>query len=97
MLRLLAAAGLPEPKRQVDLDDRRWLGRVDFLYEDQRLVIEVDGGWWHEGPLEVRHDKLRTAGLVAAGFRVLPVTEDLVKRRPDEVVRLVRDALRRAA
>ena len=61
VLRLLAAAGLPEPKRQVDLGDRRWLGRVDFLYEEQRLVIEVDGGWWHEGPLEVRYDKLRTA------------------------------------
>lgn len=97
VLRLLASAGLPEPRRQVDLGGHEWIGRVDFLYEEQRLVIEVDGAWCHEGALEVRRDKRRTAALVAAGFRVLPLAEDLIRNAPAEVVRLVRDALRGAA
>ena len=97
LLRILSGAGLPEPRRQVDLGGDAWVGRVDFLYTEQRLVLEVDGAWCHEGPLEVRRDKHRTAALVAAGFRVLPLAEDLVRNSPDEVARLVRDALRQAA
>jgi very-short-patch-repair endonuclease len=95
-LRLLRLAGLPEPRRQVDLGAGDWVGRVDFLYDDVRLVIEVDGGWHHEGALDIRRDKPRSAALVAAGFRVLPVAEDLLRRDPAEVVRLVSDARRRA-
>lgn len=93
VLRILAGAGLPEPRRQVDLGGDEWVGRVDFLYPDQRLVLEVDGAWCHEGALEVRRDKRRTAALAAAGYRVLPLAEDLVRNSPHEVVRLVRHAL----
>ena len=50
VLRALTAAGLPEPRRQVDLGGDGWAGRVDFLYDDVRLVLEVDGGWCHESP-----------------------------------------------
>ena len=97
VLRLLLAAGLPEPRRQVDLGGHDWEACVDFLYEDARLVVEIDGGWCHETPADVRRDKRRTAALAAAGFRVLPISEDLIRRSPDEVVRLVREARRRAA
>ena len=95
-LRILRAAGLPEPRRQVDVGAGEWIGRVDFLYDDVRLVIEVDGAWHHEGALEVRRDKRRAAALAAAGFRVLPLSEDLVRRAPDEVARLVTEARWRA-
>lgn len=33
-LRLLLNAGLPQPRRQVDLGTDDWAGRVDFLYND---------------------------------------------------------------
>ncbi len=37
-LRMIKGAGLPEPRRQVDVGAERWIGRVDFLYDDVRLV-----------------------------------------------------------
>lgn len=97
LLRTLAGAGLPRPRRQVDLGAGEWVGRVDFFYDDVCLVIEVDGAWHHEEALDVRRDKRRTAALTAAGFRVLPLSEDLIRHAPDEVVRLVREARRRAS
>lgn len=96
-LRMLLEAGLAEPRRQVDVGGEEWIGRVDFLYDDVRLVIEVDGSWHHDGALAVRRDKIRDAALVAAGFRVLRLPEVLIRTSPDEVVRLVRDARRKAA
>lgn len=95
VVRILLAAGLPEPRRQVDLGGEHWEGRVDLVYDDVHLVVEVDGDAWHGTPWDVRRDKRRTASLVAAGFRVLPVSEDLIRNAPDELVRLVREARRR--
>ena len=66
VLRLLKRAGLPEPRRQVDLGGRAWAGRVDFLYDDVRLVVEVNGNWHHASVLDVERDQRRTAALVAA-------------------------------
>jgi hypothetical protein len=95
-LRLLTRAGMPPPRRQVDLGGADWAGRVDFVYDDARLVLEVNGKH-HDDPLQRRRDDRRTAGLVAAGFRVLPLPEELVRRSPDEVVHLVRQALQAIA
>lgn len=95
LLRALLDAGLPEPRRQVALGDGSQAGQVDFYYEDAGLVIEVDGGWCHETPADVRRDKRRTAELVAAGFRVLSLSEDLIRADPAEAARLVADARRR--
>jgi very-short-patch-repair endonuclease len=96
-LRVLRDVGLPEPRRQVDVGADSWIGRVDFLYEDVRLVIEVNGGWAHTSSMDVERDHHRTARLVAAGYTVLPVPEQLIRERPAEVGRLVREARRRAA
>ena len=70
---------------------------MDFLYDDARLVIEVNGDWHHTGRLAVQRDQERTAHLVAAGYRVLPLAEQLVRTAPDRVLLLVREARRRAA
>ena len=42
--------------------------RVDFCFDDQRLVIEVDGHKWHPDP---RLDRARDNALTALGWRVL--------------------------
>ncbi len=96
-LRVLREAGLPEPRRQVDLGAECWLGRVDFLYDDVRLVVEVNGTWAHTTSMDVERDQHRTARLVAAGYSVLPLPQQLIRDGPEEVVRLVREARRRAA
>ena len=92
VLRLLEDGGLPEPRRQVDLGGGAWAARVDFLYDDVGLVVEVNGAWSHTSPLDVERDQRRTARLVAAGYAVLPITEAQVRDRPAEVVLLVREA-----
>lgn len=46
----------------------RRIHRVDFVYEDQRLIVEVDGSRWHA---DRRRDQRIDNALVAAGWRVL--------------------------
>ena len=96
-LRLLKDAGLPEPRSQIDVGAERWAARVDFLYDDVRLVIEVNGTWCHTSAPDVEQDQRRTGRLVAAGYTVLPIPEHMVTQAPDEVVSLVRRARLRAA
>jgi len=91
-LALLMAAGLPEARRQVQLGAQRSEGRVDFYYDDVRLVIEVNGNWSHSTSMDVEEDQHRTARLVAAGYTVLPVPERLIFSAPREVATLVREA-----
>ncbi|MGH9177304.1 MAG: DUF559 domain-containing protein [Acidimicrobiales bacterium] len=96
-LAILRAAGLPEPRRQVNVGGEDWVGRVDFVDDDARLVLEINSDRYHGGVLERRRDDRRTAALVAAGYRVLPLSEDLIENSPDEVLRLVVLARRSAS
>jgi very-short-patch-repair endonuclease len=96
-LSILRAAGLPEPRRQVNLGGEAWAGRVDFVDDAARLVLEINSARYHDGPLERRRDDRRTAALVAAGYRVLPLSEDLIVNTPDEMLRLVVQARRTAS
>lgn len=68
---LVAAGGLPEPEKQVVISDERgFIGTVDFLWRDVKLVVEVDSSW-HDGPLDREVDEERDRRLVAAGYVVL--------------------------
>ncbi len=96
-LGVLIGAGLPVPVCQVDLGDDAWVGRVDFLYRDVRLVIEVDGETFHTSQLDRAADARRDAALGAAGFRVLRVTEADLRERPDQVLARVSAARRAVA
>lgn len=67
---LVHAAGLPEPEKQVALSDvRGFIGVVDFLWREARLVVEVDSSW-HDGPLDREVDEERDRRLVEAGYVV---------------------------
>ncbi len=46
----------------------------DFRWPEQRLVIEADGGQWHDHPLARKDDAERQARLEAAGERVIRVS-----------------------
>jgi very-short-patch-repair endonuclease len=91
-LELLEKAGLPLPAKQRALfADGRW--RVDFVYEDARLVIELDGYAWHSTPDAFERDHARDTALAAKGFRVMRLTWNMVQKTPDQVVAWVREAL----
>ena len=83
--RILADAGLPAMRAQVDLgDDQRWCGRVDFLALDLPLVVEVDSDRFHAALTDRQHDRARHEALTAAGFTVAHVAEhDIWHRRDD--------------
>lgn len=64
------------------------IGRVDFLAGD-RLVIEVDGQQWHDGPSQFERDRLRDTRLVARGYLVMRFSYRRVMNELAEVEREV--------
>lgn len=72
--------GFRQPTPQVEIrgPDGALVGRVDFLYEDLRLVIEIDGMGKYEDAGDLRAEKLREDRLRALGYEVVRLTwEDL--------------------
>lgn len=92
-LALLAGAGIELPRGQVDLGAGIWVGRVDFFWRAEKLVVEIDSDRHHTAKLDRESDARRDDALRAAGFRVLRITEHQLRERPAEVVSLVRAAL----
>src|SRR3954454_3842008 len=93
-LRLLEEHGLPAPVRQLDVGDAiDWIARVDLAYPEHRVIIEIDGRPWHIAKLDAERDALRRARLAAAGWRVLPIREELLRCQPEVFVALVAEAL----
>ena len=83
----MQAAGLPLPLRQRDLAGEAWIGRVDFLYAETRLVVEIDSALHHSTRSDEAADAERDRALRDAGYRVVRIGEPLVWHRPQEVVR----------
>ena len=94
MLRvIIVRAGLPEPLLNVDLHDEggRFLGCVDMVYPDARVIIEYHG---HQHSATWARDVERMAALRAAGWNVVEVTAELIAA-PEELTRRIRLALGR--
>ncbi len=68
-----AQEGLPPPETQVEVwsPDGRFLGLVDFLWRDQRVVGEADGLGKYADRLALQKEKLREEGLRACGLEVV--------------------------
>jgi hypothetical protein len=71
------------------------IGRVDFAWPEQRLVVEVDGYAFHADRSTYRNDRRRGNALVLAGWRVLRFSWEDVVGSPQVVVAQVRAALAR--
>jgi very-short-patch-repair endonuclease len=80
-------AGLDSFVRQQDVGGEEWVGRVDFLDRDKRLVVEVDSALHHSSLVDEAADAVRDAALAQAGYTVLRIKEHDLWHRPDEVVR----------
>ncbi|QXC63137.1 DUF559 domain-containing protein [Aquihabitans sp. G128] len=86
--------GLPLPVRQRNLgglEDR--VGRVDFVFTEERVVIEADGRKNHTALLDREGDAWRDLELAAAGFRVIRVTWGQLTTDPRRFVAALRAVL----
>lgn len=96
--RVISQAGLPSPGVERNLGDaQEWMGRVDLVYLESKLVIELDSRRHHTALLDRRADRTRDNKLMADGWRVLRFTWDDLVERPQEVATQIRRALRRHA
>jgi hypothetical protein len=89
-LELCTRAGLPRPlvNSWVALEGGGY--EVDFLWAEQRLIVEVDGWSTHGNRRAFRRDRRRDVDLEVEGYSVLRFTwEDVVLHGP-EVVRKLR-------
>jgi hypothetical protein len=68
-----AAQGLPAPETQVEVwsPEGTFLGLVDFLWREQRVVGEADGLEKYDSPLALRKEKRREEGLRLCGLEVV--------------------------
>jgi very-short-patch-repair endonuclease len=80
---------LPSPETNVKLD--RW--EVDFLWREQRLVVETDSFLYHRGSIAFEDDHARDLDLRQGGFTVLHFTDKQVDNEPERVVADVARAL----
>jgi hypothetical protein len=90
----LLAAGLPAPRLQVRIDDAAgFVGRVDMLWPDERVIVEADGRLKYQKPRDVWDEKKRHDRLVRLGFVVERVIWSDVQDHPARTVTRIREAL----
>jgi very-short-patch-repair endonuclease len=83
------AAQLPMP----DVNVRIGPIEVDFLWRQERLVVEVDGFRFHASRAAFERDRLRDAELQAGGLRVMRVTWRQLTREPEATLARIARAL----
>lgn len=77
-LRLLRSHGLPLPEVNVTIEGRE----RDFVWREQRLVVEVDGYAFHSSKAAIARDKRRDRELTAALWRPARFTYEEVAFEP---------------
>jgi len=87
--RLIRDAGLPAPEMNVPF------GRfeADFLWREQRVIVELDSATYHSGPGVFQRDREKTLVFQGAGFDVLRPTRWHVIHEPTRVLVLLAQAL----
>jgi very-short-patch-repair endonuclease len=89
---ILVRHGEPPMRRQVDVGDEEWTGRVDYVDRDLPLIAEVQSERHHSSLVDRAADARRLAALRAAGFHVIEVWDTQLWHEPDSVVAAVRAA-----
>lgn len=78
--RLLRREGYPDPIRQEVLDDNGgFAGRVDLIYPDRKLIIEVHSHRWHSDRRAGDADSERTNRHQAMGWVVMVARHSMLK------------------
>jgi very-short-patch-repair endonuclease len=74
---------LPRPEVNVYIEGYE----CDFVWREQRLIVETDGGAAHGTTRAKRRDPVRDADLMIAGWRVWRLPYEQLFREPDAVAR----------
>ena len=97
-LEIVRRVGLPRPRTQVvHRKNGRHVARVDFLFDEAGVVIEVTGRLGHSTPIERARDAQRRNELQDIGRRVYEYTWEDVIERPAFVTRTLLQRLRMVA
>ena len=70
--------------------------RVDFLWRQQRLIVETDGRDVHSTRQAFERDRKRDQRLMLAGWRVVRFTWRQITREPERVAATLRALLAQA-
>jgi very-short-patch-repair endonuclease len=89
-LRICRRHGVPTPSTQYGVKPR-----VDFIWHDERVIVEVDGWEAHSTRIAFQQDRATTNALLLAGYLVLRFTYEDVVHRSRLVTAQVRQALAR--
>jgi very-short-patch-repair endonuclease len=90
---LLEAHGLPRPRFNADLVVRGRFFRPDAVWEESRLIVELDGRAPHGTDQAFESDRERDRVLLVAGWRVMRVTWRQLRDEPGDVAADLREAL----
>ncbi len=92
VLDLLLSGGFEHPavNQPLRVGDRRLI--PDFRWPRQRLIVEADGGAWHDEKVAREDDTERQALLEAHGERVLRVSWTQAVSQPSETLTRIRTA-----
>ena len=93
---LFTRAGLSPELQAIVTDAGVFVARVDFLFREEQVVVEVDGFEYHADRAHFSRDRERLNALVALGFQVLRFGWSAIVEGPEAVVGLVRRVLGRA-
>ena len=93
MRALVRSAELPQPLVNAQLHGFL----VDFLWSNERLVVEVDGYEFHRDRAAFERDRRRDQILTAAGYRVVRITWRQLRDEPVAVIARLAQALARLA
>jgi hypothetical protein len=94
---VLIASGLPRPQTQIEVhDDWGAVARIDMGWEEWMVGVEFDGAHHWTDPAQRTRDIDRLAELEARGWKIIRVSADLLRKRPDVVVARTHRALRAA-
>jgi very-short-patch-repair endonuclease len=89
LLRVCAGGGVPQPQTNVIVAGHR----VDAVWLEQWLVVEVDSRTHHMTTAAFEEDRRRDADLMLAGYRVLRITWRRLCDEPRAVVETLRALL----
>jgi len=74
---------------QVRID--QWI--ADFALINAKILIEIDGGYWHGQPLKKIKDNKRDKFLRQSGWQVIRISADMIEKFPDHASRQIYTAI----
>jgi very-short-patch-repair endonuclease len=93
---LLDRHQLPRPRFNATIPVRGRFFEADALWDDQRLIAELDGGSVHQTDRAFQSDRRRDRVLLAEGWRTTRVTWRQLRDEPGEVAADLHQTLRGA-